>query len=134
MLAPKSKKYTKSHYLSFLGKTTSQLVYGTYGIKAKTGSHLTAFQIEAARRVLSRILKKEGKLWIRIFPDMPQTSKPNEVRMGKGKGAFEGWYANVKADQILFEFTKLDEHIAKKLSHIVSSKLPIKTQLIKKHD
>src|ERR1700728_585269 len=134
MLSPKSKTYYKSHYLTFLGKTKSSIAFGFYGLKAITGGHLSSNQIEAARRVIARILKKEGvasTIWLRIFPSMAKTKKMSG-RIGMGKGEIASWYANVKAEQIVFELPKIDETVAKKLASIVSSKLPLKLKLCTK--
>jgi large subunit ribosomal protein L16 len=126
---PSSVKMLISHYRCCLGETQSLLLFGSYGIKAITGGHISEKQIEAARRVLSRVIKKEGgKIWIRIFPIFPKTKKFN-ARMGMGKGTIDSWYANVKANQILFEFTELDKSIALQVTRIVSSKLSIKVKL-----
>jgi large subunit ribosomal protein L16 len=134
MLVPKLKTYYKSHYLSSLGKTNSFLAFGDSGLKALTGGHLSSNQIEAARRVITRMLKKEGvssTIWLRIFPSMSKTKKLSG-RMGMGKGGITSWYANVKAEQIVFELPKLDDTVARRLTSIVSSKLPIKLQLVTK--
>lgn len=132
MLSPKRTKYRKYHKGRIRGNATSGLKvsFGTYGIKALEPGRITARQIEATRRVLSRKIKKIGKIWIRIFPDIPVTSKPAEVRMGKGKGSVSFWVCRVKPGKVLFEITGVDKAKAAKLLKSASSKLPVKTQLV----
>ncbi len=108
----------------------SQLAYGTYGIKSMDTSFLTARQIEAARIAATRFMKREGSIWIMIFPDKPITSKPLEVRMGKGKGAVEYYAATVKPGRVLFEVSGVSEETAKEALRLAAQKLPVKTKFI----
>jgi large subunit ribosomal protein L16 len=134
MLSPKKTKFQKAFNSNIYGLAHSSLVFGSFGIQAVTPGRLTSNQIEASRIVLSRFMKRQGSSWIRIFPYMPLTKKPNETRMGRGKGSVSLWYANIKVNQILFEFSSLDILLARELSRLISSKLPIKTKLIIKND
>jgi large subunit ribosomal protein L16 len=127
MLAPKHSKFYKSHYVSTLGQGSSTLLFGTQGIVASEGGQLTSQQLEAVRRLLTRWVKKS--VWMRVFPDMSRTQKPKETRMGKGKGSVQTWYAPVKVNQLLFEFSLQDETFLSPLLKQVSSKLPISIQL-----
>ena len=110
----------------------STLLYGEFGLKASEPGWITARQIEAARRVIARTLKRGGKTWIRIFPDKPITSKPAEVRMGKGKGAVDSWVAVVRPGRILYEIDGVSEEIAMEALRLAAYKLPIKAQIIKR--
>jgi large subunit ribosomal protein L16 len=112
----------------------SQLAYGTFGIKATEGAWITARQIEAARIAATRYMKREGQLWIKIFPDKPITKKPAEVRMGKGKGAVEYWVAVVKPGKIMFEVGGVSYDIAKEALRLAAQKLPIVTKFIVAND
>ena len=111
MLSPKRVKFRKQHKgrIHGLAKGGSELSFGSFGLKALTPERVTARQIEAARRAITREMKRAGRLWIRIFPDVPVTDKPAEVRMGKGKGAVEFWVARVKPGRIMFEIADVDE-------------------------
>ena len=111
--------------LAYRGST---IVFGDYGLKALEQFWLTSRQIEAARVAINRTMKRGGKMWIRIFPDKPITSKPAETRMGKGKGAPDHWVAVVKPGKILFEVQGVEEELAKKALNLASNKLPIKTK------
>jgi large subunit ribosomal protein L16 len=132
MLAPQSRKYRKEFKGRIHGSATSgtTLEFGSFGLKALEPERITARQIEAARRVVTRFIKRQGKLWIRIFPDVPVSAKPAEVRMGKGKGAIDRYVCRVKAGRILFELDGVPEDIARAAFEKASAKLPIKTKFI----
>ncbi|MEY2649809.1 MAG: hypothetical protein RL608_483 [Bacteroidota bacterium] len=136
MLQPKKTKYRKM----FKGKMkgTAQrgatLAFGSYGIKSLEEVWMTARQIEAARIAATRYMKREGQLWIRIFPDKPITKKPLEVRMGKGKGAVEYWAAVVRPGRMLFELDGVTEDIAKEALRLAAQKLPVKTKFVVRRD
>ncbi len=134
MLSPKRLKFRKQHKgrIHGLAKGGAELSFGSYGLKALTPDRITARQIEAARRAITREMKRLGKLWIRIFPDVPVTDKPAEVRMGKGKGSVEFWAARVKPGRILFECDGVDEATARQAFALGAAKLPIKTKFVKK--
>jgi large subunit ribosomal protein L16 len=132
MLSPKRTKYRKAHKGRIHGdaKGGSALNFGAYGLKAMEPERITARQIEAARRALTRHLKRQGRVWIRIFPDVPVSSKPAEVRMGSGKGSPEFWVARVKPGRILFEVDGVAEDLARRGMELASAKLPIRTKFI----
>ncbi|MBI1274584.1 50S ribosomal protein L16 [bacterium] len=132
MLQPKRTKYRKAHKgrIHGLAKGGSALNFGSYGLKAMETERITARQIEACRRTISRHMKRVGRLWIRIFPDVPISQKPAEVRMGSGKGTPEYWAARVKAGRILFELEGVSEEIAREAFELASAKLPVKTKFI----
>lgn len=132
MLVPKKTKYRKAHKGRIRGnaKGGSLLNFGEYGLKAMQPERITARQIEAARRAISRHMKRSGRLWIRIFPDVPVTRKPAEVRMGSGKGSVEFWVARVEPGRIMFEVDGVSEQIAREAFDRASAKLPIKTKFI----
>jgi large subunit ribosomal protein L16 len=134
MLQPKRSKYRKQHKgrVHGLAKGGTVLNFGTYGMKAVTPGRITARQIEAARRAITRHMKRAGKVWIRIFPDVPVTGKPAEVRMGKGKGAPEEWVAVVKPGRIMFEIQGVEEELAAEAIELAGHKLPIKTKFVKR--
>ncbi len=134
MLSPKRLKFRKQHKgrIHGLAKGGSSLDFGSYGLKALTPDRITARQIEAARRAITREMKRAGRLWIRIFPDVPVSDKPAEVRMGKGKGSVEFWVARVKPGRILFEAEGIDEETARAAFALGAAKLPIKTKFVKK--
>jgi large subunit ribosomal protein L16 len=134
MLEPKKIKYRRHHRGNRRGMATrgSHVAFGTYGLKAMEAGWITARQIEASRIVISRIVRKVGKMWIRIFPDKPITAKPAETRMGKGKGALDYWIANVKPGRILFEVEGIDRSMAEKAFKNAGHKLPIKTKLVER--
>ncbi len=134
MLSPKKTKFRKAHKGRIHGfaKGGFSLAFGNYGLKALEPERLTARQIEAARRVITRFIKRQGKLWIKIFPDLPVSSKPAEVRMGKGKGAPEYWACRIKPGRILFDLDGVPEDVAKEALEKASAKLPIKTKFIKR--
>ena len=134
MLLPKRRKYKKAFKGRLKGNETrgTFLSFGRYGLKAVEPARITSRQIEATRRAITRKMKRLGKLWIRIFPDLPVTSKPTEVRMGKGKGSVDYWAARVKPGKILFELDGVSLDLAKEAFLSGSSKLPIKTVFIEK--
>ena len=134
MLSPKRVKFRKQHKgrIHGLAKGGSELSFGSFGLKALTPERVTARQIEAARRAITREMKRAGRLWIRIFPDVPVTDKPAEVRMGKGKGAVEFWVARVKPGRIMFEIADVDEELARKAFALGAAKLPVKCKFVKR--
>ncbi|HXU26195.1 MAG: 50S ribosomal protein L16 [Bacteroidia bacterium] len=136
MLQPKRTKHRKMHKMKMKGnaKRGDQLAFGSFGIKATQGCWVTARQIEAARVAITRFMKREGQVWIRIFPDKPITKKPAEVRMGKGKGAPELWVAPVKPGRILFEAEGVSMETAKEALRLAAQKLPIVTKFIVRRD
>ena len=134
MLLPKRTKYRKAHKGRIHGnaKGGTFLNFGAYGLKALQPERITARQIEAARRAITRHIKRQGRVWIRIFPDLPVSQKPTEVRMGKGKGSPEFWACRVKPGRILFEVDGVTEEIAREALYKASAKLPIKCKFIKR--
>ncbi|HEX7548422.1 MAG TPA: 50S ribosomal protein L16 [Candidatus Methylomirabilis sp.] len=132
MLVPKRVKFRKQQRgrRSGLAIRGSSLAFGQYGLKALEAAWITNQQIEAARRAMTRYIKRGGKVWIRIFPDKPITSKPAETRMGKGKGAPEGWVAVVKPGRILYEMEGITEVEAKEAMRLAAMKLPIATRFV----
>ncbi len=132
-LQPKKIKWRKPHRPKLKGKATrgNKLAFGEYGIQALEPHWITQRQIEAVRVTLVRALRKGAKVWIRIFPDTPYTKKPNEVRMGGGKGDPEGFIAGVKPGRIMFEFSGVTEDVAEEAFRLASAKLPIKVRLVK---
>ena len=136
MLSPKRTKFRKAHKgrIHGLAKGGTQLNFGSYGLKAVTPERVTARQIEAARRAITRHLRRAGRVWIRIFPDTPVTSKPTEVRMGKGKGSVDFWAAKVKPGRIMFEIDGVDDSVAKEALRLAAMKLPIKTRVVIRED
>lgn len=136
MLSPKKTKYRKQFKGRIHGNAKGgyELNFGSYGLKALEPERITARQIEAARRSVSRYVKRVGRLWIRIFPDVPVTKKPAEVRMGSGKGSVEYWACRVKPGRILFEIEGVDEKTAREAFERASAKLPIKTKFVARID
>ena len=132
MLAPKRVKFRKQHRgrRSGIAVSGSTLAFGEYGLKALEAAWITNRQIEAARRAITRYIKRGGKVWIRIFPDKPITKKPAETRMGKGKGAPEGWVAVVKPGRVLCEMEGVTETTAKEAMRLAAHKLPIATRFV----
>ena len=132
MLQPKKTKYRKMQKGKMKGNAGrgTTLAFGTFGIKALNECWITARQIEAARIAVTRYMKRQGQVWIRIFPDKPITKKPAEVRMGKGKGSPEYWAATVKPGRVLFECEGVDFETAKEALRLAAQKLPIKTKFI----
>ena len=136
MLQPKRTKFRKMHKgrIHGMAKGGSDLTFGTYGLKATQPERITARQIEAARRAMTRQMKRQGRVWIRIFPDTPVTSKPTEVRMGKGMGSVDFWAAKVKPGRIMFEIDGVDENVAREALRLAAMKLPIKTRVVVRED
>jgi large subunit ribosomal protein L16 len=134
MLQPVRTKFRKAFKGRIHGKATRAafLNYGTYGLKALEPERIIGKQIEAARVALTRHMKRQGRVWTRVFPNIPVSKKPVEVRMGKGKGAPEYWACRVKPGRILFEIDGVSEQIAKEALYKASAKLPIKTKFIKR--
>ncbi|CAL4324757.1 50S ribosomal protein L16 [Buchnera aphidicola (Thelaxes suberi)] len=133
MLQPKRTKFRKMHKGRNRGIiTNSSVVFGSFGLKAVTRGRLTARQIESARRTITRYIKRQGKIWIRIFPDKPITQKPLEVRMGKGKGNVEYWVALIQPGKVLYEIDGISELLAREAFKLASAKLPIKTIFVHK--
>jgi len=132
MLSPKRTKYRKAHKGRIHGaaKGGSDLNFGAYGLKAIQPDRVTARQIEAARRAITRHLKRLGRVWIRVFPDVPVSTKPAEVRMGSGKGTPEFWVARVHPGRIMFEIDGVPETVAREAFALAAAKLPIKTRVV----
>ncbi len=136
MLQPKRTKFRKMHKGRIRGeaKGGSDLTFGSYGLKAIEPERITARQIEAARRAMTRHMKRQGRVWIRIFPDTPISAKPIEVRMGKGKGSVDRWAAKVKPGRIMFEIDGVSEGIAREALRLAAMKLPVKTRTVVRED
>ena len=132
MLQPKKTKFRKAHKgrIHGLAKGGTDLNFGSYGLKALEPERVTARQIEAARRAITRHIKRQGRLWIRIFPDVPVSKKPAEVRMGSGKGTPELWVARVKPGRLIFEIDGVTIQTAKEALSLAAAKLPIKTRFV----
>ncbi len=132
MMSPKKMKFRKAHKGRIHGQATSgnYLSYGTFGMKAVQPDRLTARQIEAARRAITRHMKRQGRLWIRIFPDVPVSKKPLEVRMGSGKGSPEFYVCRVKPGRILFELDGVPRQLAEEAFELAAAKLPIKCRFV----
>ena len=136
MLMPKRTKFRKQHKGRIKGeaKGGTELNFGHYGLKAVEPERITARQIEAARRAMTRHMKRQGRVWIRIFPDVPVTQKPTEVRMGKGKGSVEYWAAKVKPGRVMFEIDGVAEPIAREALRLAAMKLPVKCRFVQRED
>lgn len=136
MLQPKKTKFRKMHKgrISGQAKGGFDLNFGSYGLKAQEPERITARQIEAARRALTRHMKRQGRVWIRIFPDVPVSKKPIEVRMGKGKGSVEFWAAKVKPGRVMFEIDGVDEDVAREALRLAAMKLPVKCRFVARED
>jgi len=134
MLQPIRTKFRKQHKGRIHGHATSaaSLHFGQFGLKALEPERVTARQIEAARRALTRHMKRSGQVWIRVFPDVPVTKKPLEVRMGSGKGSVELWVTRVKPGRIIFEIDGVSEQIAREAFALAAAKLPIKTRFVQR--
>ena len=132
MLSPKSMKYRKAQKGRIHGKAKRgcKLNFGSFGLKAVTPERITARQIEAARRAMTRHMKRAGRVWIRIFPDVPVSQKPAEVRQGKGKGTPEYWMCRVKPGRILFEVDGVSADVARQAFTLAAAKLPLKTRFV----
>ncbi|WP_308916871.1 50S ribosomal protein L16 [Jannaschia sp. LMIT008] len=136
MLQPKRTKFRKQHKgrISGEAKGGATLNFGTFGLKAVEPERVTARQIEAARRAMTRHMKRQGRVWIRIFPDVPVTSKPVEVRMGKGKGSVDFWACKVKPGRVMFELDGVPEPVAREALRLAAMKLPVKTRTVMRED
>lgn len=136
MLQPKRTKFRKAHKgrIKGVAKGGFTLTFGGFGLKALEPERVTARQIEAARRAITRAMKRQGRVWIRIFPDVPVSTKPAEVRMGSGKGAPEYWVARIKPGRIMFELDGVSNEIAREALVLGAAKLPIKTKIVTRLD
>lgn len=134
MLQPKRTKFRKAHKMVKTGVSGrgAKVSFGEYGLKAIDGCRITARQIEAARRAVSRYVKRGGKIWIRVFPDKPISGKPLEVRMGSGKGSVEYWVADIKAGVVLYEIEGVSEEVAREAFRLAAAKLPVKTAFVQR--
>ncbi len=134
MLSPKKTKFRKAHKgrIHGVAKSGATISYGSFGLKALEPDRITARQIEAARRAITRHMKRQGRVWIRVFPDVPVSKKPLEVRMGSGKGSPEFWTARVRPGRIIFELDGVAESIAREAFELAGAKLPIKTKFVKR--
>jgi large subunit ribosomal protein L16 len=136
MLQPKKTKFRKAFKGRISGdaKGGTALNFGAYGLKALEPERITARQIEAARRAITRHIKRQGRLWIRVFPDVPVSKKPAEVRQGKGKGAVEYWAARVAPGRIMFEIDGVPDDVAREALRLGAAKLPVKTRIVTRID
>ena len=136
MLQPARQKFRKQHKGRNRGLATTgnKVSFGDFGLKAIGRGRITARQIEAARRALTRHMKRQGRVWIRIFPDVPVTAKPIEVRMGKGKGSVDRWVAKIKPGRIMFEVDGVSEDVAMEALRLAAMKLSVKSRLVKRED
>lgn len=136
MLAPKKQKFRKAHKgrVAAKAKAGTMLSFGMFGLKSVEQLRVTARQIEAARRAAVREMKRQGRFFIRIFPDIPVSKKPNEVRMGKGKGSPEYFAVRVSPGRIMFEVNGVDEEVARKALALAASKLPVRTKVVKRYE
>jgi large subunit ribosomal protein L16 len=134
MLQPKKTKFRKAHKGRIHGnaKGGTELAFGQFGLKSQEPERVTARQIEAARRAITREMKRAGRVWIRVFPDLPVTSKPTEVRMGKGKGAVDYWAARVKPGRIMFEIDGVSEETAREALRLGAAKLSVRTRFVQR--
>ena len=134
MLSPKRTKFRKAHKgrIHGMSKGGTTLNFGAYGLKATSAERITARQIEAARRAITRHLRRAGRLWIRVFPDVPVSSKPAEVRMGKGKGSPEFWVARVAPGRVMFELDGVSWELAQEAFKLAAAKLPLETKFVRK--
>ncbi len=132
MLQPKRTKFRKAHKGRIHGNAKGgfTLNFGSYGLKAVEPERITARQIEATRRAITRHMKRAGRVWIRVFPDLPVSKKPTEVRMGKGKGSPEYWVAKVKPGRIMFEIDGVSDTVAREALRLGAAKLPVKTKIV----
>src|SRR4051812_13422627 len=134
MLSPKRTKYRKAHKgrIHGVAKGGTTLNFGAYGLKAVEPGRITARQIEASRRTITRYIRRVGRVWIRIFPDVPVSTKPAEVRMGSGKGSPEYWIARVKPGRIMFELDGVPKNLAQEAFNLAAAKLPIHTRFVQR--
>ena len=132
MLQPKRTKFRKAHKgrIKGVAKGGTSLNFGSYGLKSLDANRVTARQIEATRRAITRHMKRQGRVWIRIFPDVPVTKKPTEVRMGKGKGSVEFWCAKVKPGRVMFEIDGVSDAVAREALRLGAAKLPVRTKVV----
>ncbi len=132
MLQPKRTKFRKTHKGRIKGnaKGGTSLNFGAYGLKALTPERVTARQIEAARRAMTRHMRRAGRVWIRVFPDLPVTAKPAEVRQGKGKGSVEYWACRVKPGRVMFEIDGVPKDVARRAFELAAAKLPVRTKMV----
>jgi large subunit ribosomal protein L16 len=132
MLQPKRTKFRKAHKGRIHGNAKGgfTLNFGSYGLKAVEPERITARQIEATRRAITRHMKRAGRVWIRVFPDLPVSKKPTEVRMGKGKGSPEYWVAKIKPGRIMFEIDGVPDDVAREALRLGAAKLPVKTKIV----
>ena len=135
MLQPKRTKYRKAHKgrIHGLAKGGTEVNFGEYGLKCMEPERVTARQIEAARRAMTRYIARGGRVWVRIFPDVPVSKKPAEVRMGSGKGAPEYWVCRVKPGKVMYEMAGVTEAIAREAFRLAAMKLPVKTKFVSRH-
>lgn len=136
MLSPKKQKYRKAHKgrVAAKAKAGTMLSFGSFGLKSLDMERVTARQIEAARRAAVRFMKRQGKLWIKIFPDLPVSKKPAEVRMGKGKGSPEYFAVRVSPGRIMFEVDGVTEEVALRALELASAKLPVRTKIVRRYE
>jgi large subunit ribosomal protein L16 len=136
MLSPRKTKFRKAFKgrIHGVAKSGAELSFGTFGLKAQEPTRITARQIESARRAMTRHVKRSGRIWIRIFPDVPVSSKPAEVRMGSGKGSVEFWACRVHPGRILFEMDGVTEEVAREAMSLAAAKLPVLTKFVKRLD
>jgi large subunit ribosomal protein L16 len=136
MLLPKKQKFRKAHKgrVSVKVKRGAEIAFGEYALKALDHGRINSRQIEAARRAATRLMKREGKLWIRIFPDIPVSKKPAEVRMGKGKGGVEFYISRIAPGRVMFEVEGVSEDVAVNALQLASAKLPLTTKIVKRYD
>lgn len=134
MLQPKKTKFRKAFKgrINGMAKSGTEVSFGSYGLKALEPARITARQIEAARRSITRHIRRVGRVWIRIFPDIPVSRKPAEVRMGSGKGNIEFWISRVKPGRVMFELEGVPEDVAKKAFELAAAKLPIRTRFVQR--
>src|SRR6187549_4149157 len=136
MLQPKRTKFRKAHKGRIHGnaKGGTELAFGQFGLKSQEPERVTARQIEAARRAITREMKRAGRVWIRVFPDLPVSKKPVEVRMGKGKGSVEFWAARVHPGRIMFEIDGVPDDVAREALRLGAAKLPVRTRIVARID
>jgi large subunit ribosomal protein L16 len=134
MLSPKRTKFRKQHKgrVKGMAKGGTEINFGAYGLKAVAPGRVTARQIEAARRAITRHIRRAGRVWIRVFPDVPVSKKPAEVRMGKGKGSPEYWMCRVKPGRVMFELDGVEHDTARRAFELAAAKLPLKTRFVQR--
>ncbi len=132
MLQPKKTKFRKAHKgrIKGMAKGGAEVSFGEFGLKSLEPARITARQIEAARRAMTRYIARGGRIWIRIFPDVPVSKKPAEVRQGKGKGSVEYWVARIKPGRVMYEMAGVKEEVAREAFRLAANKLPVKTTMI----